>query len=218
MLLIGKHTSKVLEARFDLKNNIGIFPGDGDLQGKVLRESRAGHLMVPLLPDSSWEFHDSFVPSETAGPLVFAANLTNEALSVKRLQGPRTIRDLMISSGEGSFQRHHRTFRRLRQKRTPASEQDSQVEEEVMENDVMNAESSLHQKPRECDVIDVEESLHQKPRNACIAEDTATIDLGCLEKHEVQSCEKRHLMFVAGWRPRLGITWRLPVNDSKRVL
>ena len=27
MLLIGKYTLKVLEARFDLKNNIGIYPG-----------------------------------------------------------------------------------------------------------------------------------------------------------------------------------------------
>ena len=54
MLLIGKDTLKVLEARFDLNNNIGIFAGTGDFQGKVLRESRARHLMVPLLPDSSW--------------------------------------------------------------------------------------------------------------------------------------------------------------------
>ena len=69
MMLVG--TLKVLEAQFDLKNKIVIFPGAGDLQGKVLRESRAGHLMVPLLPDTSWEFHDSFVPSETAGALVF---------------------------------------------------------------------------------------------------------------------------------------------------
>ena len=38
-----KDTLKLLEARFDPKNNIGIFPGAGDLQGKVLRESRAGH-------------------------------------------------------------------------------------------------------------------------------------------------------------------------------
>ena len=53
MMLMGKDTLNVLEARFDLKNNIGIFPDAGDLQGKVLRESRAGHLMVPLLPDSS---------------------------------------------------------------------------------------------------------------------------------------------------------------------
>ena len=71
MLLVGKDTLKVLEARFDLKNNIGIFPGAVDLEDKVLRESRAGHLMVPILPDSSWECHESFVPSETAGPLVF---------------------------------------------------------------------------------------------------------------------------------------------------
>ena len=54
MLLIGKNTLKVLEARFDLKNNIGIFPGAGDFQGNVLRESRAVHLMVPLLLDRSW--------------------------------------------------------------------------------------------------------------------------------------------------------------------
>ena len=117
MLLIGKDTLKVLEARFDLKNNIGIFPGAGDIQGNVLRESRAGDFLVPLLPDSSWEFHDSFVPSETAGPLVFSTNVTNEAFSVKRLQGSRTIRDLMISSGKRSFQRLHRTFQRLLQKK-----------------------------------------------------------------------------------------------------
>ena len=70
-LLIGKDTLKVLEARFDLKNNIGILPSAGDLLGKVLRESRARHLMVPLLPDTSWEFHDSFVSAEIAGPLFF---------------------------------------------------------------------------------------------------------------------------------------------------
>ena len=70
----------------------------------------------------------------------------------------------MISSGKGSFQRSHRTFRRLRQRRTTASEQHSQVEVDVMENVVMNAVGSLHQKPREKDAMDVEASLHQKPR------------------------------------------------------
>ena len=43
LLLIVKDTLKVLEAQFDLKNIIGIFPGAGDLQGEVLRECRAGH-------------------------------------------------------------------------------------------------------------------------------------------------------------------------------
>ena len=101
---------KVLEARFGLKNLIGIFPGAGDFQGKVLRESRAGHVIVPLLLDSSSEFDDTFVPSEAAGPPVFSTNVTREAFSVKRLAGSRTIRDLMITSGKGSFQRLHRTF------------------------------------------------------------------------------------------------------------
>ena len=218
MLLIGKDTLNVLDARLDLKHNIGIFPGAGDLQGKVLRESRAGHLMVPLLPDTSWEFHDSFVPPETAGRLVFSANVTNEVFSVKRLQGSRTIRDLMISSGKGSFQRLHRTFRGLRQKRTTASEQDSQVEEEVMENVVMDAER-----------LPAPEATRVR-RDGCrgtpAPEATRSLRywrycvywLWVVWKHEVESREKRHSMFVAGWRSRLGITWCIPVDDSKRVL
>ena len=112
------------------------------------------------------EFHDSFVPSETAGPLVFSTNVMNETFSVKGLPGSRTIRDLMITSGRRSFQRLHVTFRRLRQKRATANEQESQIEEETMEIDVMDAEGSLHQKPRDvCDteeVMDDEVSLHQK--------------------------------------------------------
>ena len=43
-----RHIEYVLEARIDLENDISIFPGAADLQGKVLRESRAGHLMVPV--------------------------------------------------------------------------------------------------------------------------------------------------------------------------
>ena len=74
----------------------------------------------------------------------------------------------MISSGKESFQGLHRTFRRWRQKRTTAGEQDSQVEEEVLENVVMDAKGSLHQKPRECDVMDVEKSLHYRPREASL--------------------------------------------------
>ena len=48
--------------------------------------------------------------------------------------------------------------------------------------------------------MDVEESLDQNPRDACIAEDTASIDLVWFENHEVESCEKRHSMSVSGWR------------------
>ena len=81
-------------------------------------------------------------------------------------------------------------------------EQDFQVEEEVMENDSMDAEGSLH----------------QKPRDDCIAEDNATIDLVWFEKHKVESCEKRQSMFVAGWRSLFGITWCISVDDSKTVL
>ena len=140
--------------------------------------------MVPMLPESFWEFHDSFVPSETAGPLVFWTNVTNETYSVKRLPGSRTIRGLAIMSGRRSFQRLHRTSRRLRQKRRAADEQESQIEEEMMESDLMDAEGSLHQRPRDvCDteaVMNDEGSLHQT-NEVCTVEDAEPIDLGWFE-------------------------------------
>ena len=46
---------------------IGIVLGAGDFQGKVLREIRAKHLMVLMLPDSYREFDGTFLPSEAAG-------------------------------------------------------------------------------------------------------------------------------------------------------
>ena len=118
--------------------------------------------MVPLLPDSSWEFDDTFVPSEAAGPLVFPTNVMSDAFSAKGFPGSRTIRDLMITSGRGACQRLHRTLRPLRQKKVTVNEHDSQAEEEMTESDVMDAECSLH----------------QKARKACISEDTDSIDLG----------------------------------------
>ena len=110
--------------------------------------------------------------------LFFSTNVMSEAFSAKRLPGSRTGRELMISSGKGSFQRLHRPLRCLREKTATANEQDSQVEEEMMENVVMDAEGSLHQKSRESDLMDDEDSLHQKPREVCITEDTESIDLG----------------------------------------
>ena len=71
MLLAGKDTLKVLEARFDLKKKFGIFPVLEIVIAKCCESVVRGHLRVPWLPDSSWEVHDPFVPSETAGPLGF---------------------------------------------------------------------------------------------------------------------------------------------------
>ena len=156
--------------------------------------------MVPLLPDSSWEFHDSFVPSETPGPLIFSANVTNEACSVKRLPGSRTIRDVMITSGRGSFQRLHRAFRRFREKQAAANEHNSQVEEERMENDVMAAAGSLHQKPRE----------------VCITEDTASIDLGWFENTKLNRVKNGTLDVCYRWAFAIGIRWADIRQESKR--
>ena len=106
--------------------------------------------MVPLSPDSSWEFHDSFVASETAGPLVFSTNVMSEAFSVRQSPGSRTIRDLMISSVKRCSQRLHRTLRRLRQNKASSNEQDSRVEEEMMENDVMDGVGSCTRSHASC--------------------------------------------------------------------
>ena len=58
-----------------------------DFSGQRIAKKSRIHLMVALLLDSCWEFHDSFVRSETAGLLVFTANAMSEGLSVKRLPG-----------------------------------------------------------------------------------------------------------------------------------
>ena len=111
------------------------------------------------------------------------------------------------TSGREPFQRLHRTFRRLRQKRATANEQESQIEE-LMESDVMDgsrhqksrdvcdagavmdAEGSQHQKPRGVcaieEVMNDEGSLHQKTKEVCIMEDAESVVLGW--SHEVEPC------------------------------
>ena len=117
-----------------------------------------------------------------------------------RFPGSRTIRDLMITSGKGSSQKLRRTFRRLRQEKATTNEQDSQVEEEMLENDVMDAEGPLHQKPRE----------------VCLTEDAESIYLGWIENTKLNRVKKWDSMCVTGWRSRLGITGHISVDDSKK--
>ena len=87
MLLIDKDTLQVSEPRFDLKNNIGFFQLLEILKEKYCE--KAAQVTWESLGTSPsriqkvWEFHDSFVPSETAGPLVFWTNVTNETFSVQ---------------------------------------------------------------------------------------------------------------------------------------
>ena len=92
----------------------------------------------------------------------------------------------MITSGRGSFQ----SFRRLRQKRATANEQESQIEEEMMDSDVMDAEGSPHQKPRDVcaieEVMNDEGSLHHKTNEVCITEDAESIDLGWFENTKLK--------------------------------
>ena len=174
MLLIGKDS---LEARFDLVNNIGIFLGAGDFQGKVLQESWAGDLMIPLLRDSFWEFSDQFTPSEKGGPLVLLVNVTNEVCSVRRIPGSRMLRDLMIAAGSGSFQRWRRTFRKYRLSMTLESSMKKTKWTRLMKKTPCTRSRAMFARW----VIVVESSMHQKPRDDCVGEDPESIDLAWFE-------------------------------------
>ena len=72
----------------------------------------------------------------------------------------------------------------MRQRRAAADEQESQIEEETVESDVMDAEGSLHQKPRDVcdteDVMDTEGSLHQKTNEVCITKMLSALICGGL--------------------------------------
>ena len=59
---------------------------------------------------------------------------------------------------------HFSTFASVR---ATANEQESQIEDETMESDVMDAEGSLHQKPRD-EVMNDEGSLRQKINEVCV--------------------------------------------------
>ena len=78
----------------------------------------------------------------------------SEVFSVKRIPGSRTVRDLMITSGTGPFHRLHRTFRPLLQKKATANEHNPREQEGMLENDVMDAEGSLHQKLHEVSITE----------------------------------------------------------------
>ena len=109
----------------------------------MLRESRAGHLVVPLLPESFWDFMN-LCPIGNCGTPFFSTSAMNETFSVKRLPGSRTIRDLMITSGRGHFKDSIGLLDVYVRKGT------------LMESDVMDAEGSLNQKS--CDFCAIEES------------------------------------------------------------
>ena len=197
MLLIGEDTLKVLEARFDLKNNIGIFQMLETMRGKELR------VHCCLFRLGSFMFVCPIEDCGTPGCLV------------NRLPGSRTIRDLVITSGRGSFQRLHRSFRRLRQERATPNEHDFQLEEERMESDVMDDEVSLHQEPRDVcgteDVMGAEGSLHQKPRDVCAIE--VMDDKGSLHQKSNEVC-------ITEDAESIGLRWfeNTKLNRVKMVL
>lgn len=139
--------------------------------------------MSPLLPDSSSKFNDQF-PS-----------------------------DLLIASADGSFERLHRTFRRLRKRKAASNEHDTRVEEENEKN-VVDDEGSLHQKPPDACVM-FDSFLHQ-PRDDCVGEDTESID-GWVKNTTLKAFEKWYSVLVASGSP-LGRAWHFTIEDSIELL
>ena len=108
MLLIGKDTLRVSEARFDLKNNIGFFWVLEIFSAKCCEK----------VAQDTWRFHCCLVRlgsfmirlshRRLRAHLFSLRNVTSDAFSVKRVPpGSRTIRDVMITSGRGSIQKSY---------------------------------------------------------------------------------------------------------------
>ena len=151
--------------------------------------------MVPLLPESFWEFHDSFIPSETAGPLAISTNVTNETFPVKRSPRPRTIRDLTITSERGSLQRDSIALVDVRVRKEPLwVSKNLKLRKKMMESDVMNDKGSLHQKTNE----------------VCIMEDAESIVLGWFENTKLSRVNN-------GSRCLLQVDWESLGTSPSRI-
>ena len=175
MLLIGKDTLKE-KARFDLQNNIGNFPGARIVRAECCEKAeqvpwwfscclnRFGSSMIRLLHQ------------RLRDPWVFSTSEMYETFPVIRLPRSRTTLEGVTSKI---------AFFDVCVRKEPLWMPEYQTEEETMESDVMDAESSLHQKP--LDVCAIEEvmcdegSLHQKTNENCNMADAESIDLVLFE-------------------------------------
>ena len=153
---------------------------------KSVARKSCGTSDVPLLPDSSGEFHDSFVPSETAGPLVLSTNVMSEAFSVKRLPGSRDHKGSHDYVWKRVFSRGSNVlFDGLRQKKATANE---------------HHPPSGGKRRWENGVMDEEKSLHQKAREICITEDTESINLEWFDKKKLNRTKNGARCLLQGWR------------------
>ena len=127
-MLLGKDALRKLEARIDLKLNTGCFPGITKSGPQKLEESKAGHLMLPLLPDEGWQAKEGWEPNENEKVVTIFDDML-EAMRAERVAASRTARDMLLLSGSESYHGLHRVFRRLRRKK---QEEASQAEEALL--------------------------------------------------------------------------------------
>ena len=112
-----------------------------------LHECRAGHLSVLSLPESSWYFRSYLFRVMMTQPLLVSGGEFDHEVMKVRVEGSRTVRDLWVSSGEGSFQRLHPTFWRLRRKHNETFGDISWQFVTITPGSVLDF-GSLHQEPR----------------------------------------------------------------------
>eukprot|EP00975_Prorocentrum_lima_P037335 7857982-Prorocentrum_lima.AAC.1 len=78
-----------MEARIDLKTNVGTFTGMSEEAGQVLQESRAGHSLLPLVPREGWSL-GAFKPKAGTAVLTLCDPAPIEAFRAERVKASRT--------------------------------------------------------------------------------------------------------------------------------
>ena len=102
-LFVGKDALRLMKGNIYIETDYAVFPGIGDHDGAKLDESRAGHMVLPLLPKKNWSW-TGVAPVES--DRVIQACSTDvahaEAHRTVRVRGSRVARELLLSSGKDS--------------------------------------------------------------------------------------------------------------------
>ena len=103
LVVVGKDALQKMKTKIDLETNYSKFPGIGDHNGSVCSESRAGHMILPLLPDKHWTWTQR-EPKEGDPVVQSCSQIVNsaEVHRAVRLPGSRVARDMLLSAGRES--------------------------------------------------------------------------------------------------------------------
>ena len=115
----SEHVLNVLGAGFDLQKKTSQHSlGSVTKKGRVLNESRVGHLLVTLSFDNMWQCREHVGPNDEGTLLMLlVSGITCHSTSrVDRALGSHTAHFFLTPNGRGSYHWLHRVFWRPRKK------------------------------------------------------------------------------------------------------